>query len=168
MLHARELPPVGGDTVFANQYLAYEALSAGMRGLLDGLHAVHTSALVYGPRQGQYNIKDKDFLLTKREARGAEAVHPVARTHPETGRKALFVNDHFTLRLDGMTEEESAPLLGFLYEHAIRPEFTYRFRWTEGAIALWDNRCTLHSPVADFLAHRRHMYRVAIAGDRPV
>ena len=168
MLHAREVPPVGGDTLFANQYLAYENLSFGMRALLDGLRAVHGSALVYGAKQAQFNVKDGNLSTAKEEAAAAEATHPVVRTHPETGRKALFVNDHYTLRLAGMTAAESAPLLGYLFDHAIRPELTCRFRWTEGAVAFWDNRCTLHTAIADYLGQRRRMHRITIGGDRPV
>ena len=168
MLHARELPPMGGDTLFANQYLAYESLSDGMKALLDGMRAVHGSALVYGAKQAAFNVKDENLATAKETAAAAECVHPVIRTHPETGKKALFVNDHYTLRFAGMTEEESKPLLGFLFDHAIRPELTCRFRWSENAVAFWDNRCTLHTAVADYLGHRRRMHRITLQGDRPV
>jgi taurine dioxygenase len=168
-LHAQELPPVGGDTLWTNMYLAYETLSEGMRRLLDGLKAVHSAARAYGP-QGA--------IVTNEEARGMvirsgpealiEREHPVVRRHPETGRKALFINPVYTLRFAGMSADESAPLLKFLFQHATRPEFTCRFRWSERALALWDNRCTMHFAINDYLGHRRVMHRITIAGDRPV
>jgi taurine dioxygenase len=166
MLYAVEAPPVGGDTLFANQYLAYETLSAGMKTLLRGMQAVHGSARVYGAKADDYTYVDS-LKVDRKEAAKAESVHPVVCTHPETGRKALFVNDHYTLRLANMTEEESEPLLGFLFRHAVRPEFTCRFRWRNGSLAFWDNRCTLHTPVDDYFGRRRRMWRVTIAGDRP-
>ena len=166
--YAREVPAVGGDTLFANQYLAYDSLSAGLRATLDGLRAVHGSALVYGPRQAEFNVKDDRLAVDKATAAAAEHIHPVVRSHPETGRRALFVNDHYTLRFEGMTVDESRPLLGFLFAHAIRSEFTCRFRWTEGALAIWDNRCSLHCPIADYRGQRRRMHRITIAGDVPV
>ena len=175
VLYALEVPEVGGDTLFSNQYLAYEALSPGMRKLLGGLSAVHRAARVYGDSQTEMDPKwrlradRRDTLMVeKAEVQLAEAEHPVVRTHPETGRRALFVNDHFTLRFKGMTEQESAPLLDYLLRHAIRPEFTARFRWREGSIAFWDNRCTLHCPIADYHGQRRFMHRVVVRGDRPV
>lgn len=167
MLYGLEVPEHGGDTLFSNQYLAYEALSAGMKRLLDGLKAVHGSARVYGDKADDYTYV-QNLKVDRAEAAKSENVHPVVRTHPVTGRKALFVNDHYTLRLENMTEAESAPLLNFLFRHAIRPEFTCRFRWGQGSIAFWDNRCSLHTPIDDYFGKRRHMWRVTIAGDRPV
>jgi taurine dioxygenase len=168
-LHAQELPPIGGDTLWTNMYLAYETLSEGMRRLLAGLRAVHTAKRAYGP-QGA--------IVTDAEARGmvirsspealVEREHPVVRTHPGTGRKALFVNPVYTTRFAGMSVEESMPLLRFLYQHATRPEFTCRFRWSANALALWDNRCTMHFAINDYLGHRRVMHRITIAGERPV
>ena len=168
MLHAREVPPVGGDTLFANQYLAYESLSSGMRALLDGLRAVHGSALVYGAKQAQFNVKDESLSTAKEAAVAAEATHPVVRTHPETGRKALFVNRAYTRHFEGMTAEESAPLLEFLYDHGGRPELTCRWRWAPGTLAIWDNRCAMHYALNDYHGTRRVMHRVSIHGDRPV
>ena len=125
MLLAREVPPVGGDTMFANMYQAYETLSEGMREMLGGLRAVNCSAKADVTR-----TREDRVASSPGEARKSyEATHPVVRTHPETGRKALYVNTAHTLRFEGMTEEESAPLLSFLFAHQVKPEFTCRFRW---------------------------------------
>lgn len=165
MLVAREVPDHGGDTLFANMYLAYEALSDGMKKLLDGLVCISSSAKADVSRTREDRIRD-----SKRDDAKTlyEAAHPVVRTHPETGRKALYVNVAHALRFVDMTVEESAALLGFLFEHQTRPEFTCRFRWTAGALALWDNRCTLHNPVNDYHGQLRSMHRITLAGDRPV
>ena len=160
MLIAREVPPYGGDTLFASGYAAYEALSDGMRRLLDPLRAVNSSAKADVTKTREDRLKDDARKLY-------EAEHPVARTHPETGRRAPYVNIGHTTRFVGMTEEESAPLLHFLYHHQVRPEFTCRFSWEPGSIAFWDNRCVLHNPVNDYHGHRRVMHRVTLAGDRP-
>ena len=167
VLYALEVPSVGGDTLFSNQYLAYEALSPAMRTMLDGLYAVHSAERVYGDRQSEMDIKDEMVVVDPDMARAQRCDHPVIRTHPETGRRSLFVNDHYTMRFTDMTEQESAPLLKFLLNHAIRPEFTARFKWRNGSVAIWDNRCVLHCPVADYHGHRRHMHRVVITGERP-
>jgi len=165
MLIAREVPPVGGDTLFANQYLAYETLSDGMKRLLDGLVALNASAKADVTRTREDRLKDnknpqarKDYL----------AEHPVVRTHPETGRKALYVNVAHTLRFKDMSEEESAPILDFLFRHQIRPEFTCRFHREPGSIAFWDNRCAQHNPVNDYHGYRRLMHRITLKGDKPV
>lgn len=162
MLLAREIPPFGGDTLFANQYLAYESLSDGMKRLLLPLKAVNSSSKADVSRTREDRIKS-DGKMSKE----FEAEHPVVRTHPETGRKALYVNVAHTARFSGMTEEESAPLLQYLYSHQIKPEFTCRFSWRVGSIALWDNRCTQHNPVNDYHGHRRLMHRITLAGERP-
>ena len=167
ILYAKQVPALGGDTLFSNQYLAYESLSAAMRNVLDGMIGIHGSSRVYGDRQAEMDLKDKNIMVSKDQAQSAESEHPVVRTHPETGRRSLFVNDHYTLRFKGMTELESTPLLRFLLTHAIRPEFTCRFRWQKNSIAFWDNRCLLHNPVADYQGQRRSMHRVVITGDRP-
>jgi taurine dioxygenase len=164
MLIAREVPPYGGDTLFASGYAAYEALSEGMRRLLDPLRAVNSSAKADVTKTREDRLKDS----ARDDARKLyEAEHPVVRTHPETGRRALYVNVGHTTRFVGMTEEESAPLLNFLYQHQVRPEFTCRFSWEPGSISFWDNRCVLHNPVNDYHGHRRVMHRVTLAGDRP-
>jgi taurine dioxygenase len=164
MLIAREVPPVGGDTLFANQYLAYETLSDGMKRLLDGLVAVSASAKADVTRTREDRLKDsknpqgrKDYL----------AEHPVVRTHPETGRKTLYVNVAHTVRFKDMSEEESAPILDYLFRHQIRPEFTCRFHWEPGSIAFWDNRCAQHNPVNDYHGYRRLMHRITLKGDKP-
>jgi taurine dioxygenase len=162
MLLAREVPPYGGDTVFASQYLAYESLSAGMKALLSSLKAVNASSKANVTRTREDRVKEQGG-----SGKDYEAEHPVVRTHPETGRKALYVNTGHTVRFAGMTEEESAPLLEFLFQHQIRPEFTCRFSWRVGSLALWDNRCTQHNPVNDYHGHRRVMHRITLAGDRP-
>ncbi|HEY0525582.1 MAG TPA: TauD/TfdA family dioxygenase [Stellaceae bacterium] len=164
MLVAREVPPYGGDTLFANMYLAYETLSDGMKRLLDGLVAVNGSAKADVSRTREDRMRDGAKLDAKKEY---EAEHPVVRTHPETGRKALYVNTAHTVRFKGMTEEESAPILNYLYQHQVRPEFTCRFRWRAGSMVFWDNRCAQHNPVNDYHGFRRVMHRVTLAGDRP-
>jgi taurine dioxygenase len=163
MLLARELPPYGGDTEFANQYLAFESLSARLREVLEALSAVNSSAKADVSKTREDRIKTDG----KSDAHEYVAEHPVVRTHPETGRKALYVNVAHTARFCGMTEEESAPLLGFLFRHQVRAEFTCRLRWRPGSIAFWDNRCAQHNPVNDYHGHRRVMHRITLAGDRP-
>ena len=165
MLLARELPPAGGDTLFASMYLAYESLSEGMRRVLEGLTAINSSlkADASATREDRRGSDGRDDAPEVLEAR-----HPVVRTHPETGRRALFVNVGHTTRFSGMTEAESAPVLEFLFEHLRRPEFCCRFRWQPGSLALWDNRCVQHYPVNDYHGYRRVMHRITLKGDRPV
>jgi taurine dioxygenase len=167
ILFAIETPPYGGDTLFSSQTLAYEALSAGMKRLVGGLRAVHTDRLVAGPA-ARMNERRSTKVREDDAWRETINVHPVVRTHPETGRKCLFVNRSYTVAFEGMTEEESAPLLNYLMEHGHRPEFTCRFRWTDGAVAFWDNRCVKHLAIKDSGPFRRFMRRVQIAGDKPV
>ncbi len=164
LLQAQELPPYGGDTLFANQYLAYETLSEGMKGTLDGLVAVNSSAKadVTRTREDRRTDSGRDDAKT-----GYVSEHPVIRTHPETGRKALYVNIAHTVRFTTMTEEESAPILQYLHAHQVKPEFTCRFAWKPGSIAFWDNRCTLHNPVNDYHGFHRIMHRITLAGDTP-
>jgi taurine dioxygenase len=164
MLIARELPPKGGDTMFANTYLAYESLSAGMQHLLAGLRAVNSSKKADATRTREDRVRDM-----KRPDAKAEylAEHPVVRTHPETGRKALYVNVAHSVRFKGMSEAESAPLLDYLIRQQRREEFTCRFRWHVGSIAFWDNRCTQHNGVNDYHGYRRVMHRITLAGDTP-
>jgi taurine dioxygenase len=164
MLVAREVPPHGGDTLFANQYLAYETLSPGLRATLDGMIAISDSAKADVSRTREDRIKESPSQAAKQRYL---AEHPVVRTHPETGRKSLYINVAHTLHFKDMTEEESTPLLRFLHAHQVRPEFTCRFAWRPGSIALWDNRCALHNPINDYHGHRRVMHRVTLAGDRP-
>jgi len=164
MLIAREVPPRGGDTLFANTYLAYETLSDGMKRMLEGVIAVNHSAKADVTRTREDRIRDGGKAEVKKEF---ISEHPVVRTHPETGRKALYVNVGHTVRLKDMTEEESAPILNYLFQHQTRPEFTCRFNWRPGSIAFWDNRCVLHNPVNDYHGYRRVMHRVTLAGDKP-
>ena len=163
MLVAREVPPHGGDTMWANMYAAYEALSPGMQRLLTGLRAVNSSALADVSKTREDRIRDTGAD----DAREYVSEHPVVRTHPETGRKALYVNVAHTARFVDMTEEESRPLLRYLFEHAVRPEFTCRFRWQPGSLALWDNRCAMHNPINDYHGYTRRMHRITLAGDIP-
>jgi taurine dioxygenase len=163
LLVAREVPPVGGDTMFANMYAAHDALSPALQEVLGSLRAVHSSALADVSKTREDRIKDAGFG----EQREYVSEHPVVRTHPETGRKALYVNVAHTLRFAGWTEEESKPLLRFLFEHAVRPEFTCRFRWRVGSIAMWDNRCAMHNPINDYHGHTRTMHRITLAGEVP-
>jgi taurine dioxygenase len=164
MLLAVEVPPVGGDTLFANMYAAYETLSDGMKRLLDGLKAVNSSALADVTRTREDRIASNPG---KAKGEIFEAAHPVVRTHPETGRKALYVNCAHTVRFDGMSVEESAGLLNYLYAHQTKPELTCRFRWQVGSLAFWDNRSAQHNPINDYHGYRRRMYRITLAGDRP-
>lgn len=164
MLLAREVPPYGGDTLFASQYAAYEALSEGMRKLLDPLQAISSSAKADVSKTREDRIASDGRADARKDY---VATHPVVRTHPETGRKALYVNVAHTLRFEGMTEEESAPLLQYLHQHQVRPEFTCRFTWKPGSLAFWDNRCVQHNPVNDYHGHRRLMHRITLAGDTP-
>ncbi len=164
MLLAREVPPVGGDTLFANQYLAYETLSPGLRRLLDGLAALNSSAKADATRTREDRMK-KDGREDARSEYLAE--HPAVRTHPESGRKALYVNVAHTVRFKDMTEEESAPLLNYLFHHQVQPEFTCRFQWQVGSLAFWDNRCAQHNAVNDYHGYRRVMHRITLAGDKP-
>jgi taurine dioxygenase len=164
MLLAREIPPAGGDTLFANMYLAWDTLSGGMKDVLRTLKGVNSSAKADVTRTREDRIRTDGRGDAQKEY---EAEHPVARIHPETGRTALYVNTAHTVRFAGMTDEESAPLLDYLFQHQIRPEFTCRFVWQPGSIALWDNRCTQHYPVNDYHGHRRVMHRITLGGDKP-
>ncbi|MCA9192434.1 MAG: TauD/TfdA family dioxygenase [Planctomycetales bacterium] len=166
ILYAVDVPPYGGDTLFSNQYLAYETLSEGMKRMLDGMTAIHTARGPFAP-EGRSKNNWKNMQVVTSEKAYEEMEHPVIRTHPETGRKMLFVNKTFTVRFKDMTEQESAPLLDYLFRHASHERFTCRFRWTPGAVAFWDNRAVLHYALNDYTGYRREMYRVAIAGDRP-
>jgi alpha-ketoglutarate-dependent taurine dioxygenase len=169
ILYARELPPRGGDTLFANMYLAYETLSDGMKAMLNPLRAVCTAALrAQGNVNARERLADQTGKGQNRDTLDMEAEHPVIRTHPETGRKALYINRAHTSHFVSMTPEESRPILQFLFEHMSRPEFTCRYRWNVDAVALWDNRCSHHYALNDYQGYRRLMHRVTIEGDTPV
>jgi len=163
VLRAVQLPAHGGDTCWASMYAAWEALSPPLRAMLDGLDALHdiTGPLEKAVAQGHSSSTD----LAAVRAVWPPVAHPVARTHPATGRKCLYVNNNFTTAIVGMTPEESATLLPFLLRHVQRPDFQVRFRWEPGSVAFWDNRCTQHYAVPDYSGARRVMHRVAIAGE---
>jgi taurine dioxygenase len=164
ILHAIEVPPHGGDTCFANQYLAYDTLSDGMKRMLAGLRAVHSDRKVAGPQAGR-NAHRSTEVREDDAWRETVNTHPVVRTHPETGKRLLFVNHSYTVGFEGMTEAESRPLLDYLLDHGHRAEFTCRFRWETGSVAFWDNRSVKHLAIHDAGPHRRLMRRVQIAGD---
>jgi len=166
-LYSRESPAVGGDTIWSNQMLAYDALSPGMQQMLEKLTVMHSAKRSYGP-QGAYADDDlKSMRIKASDEALKEQAHPCIRSHPESGRDILFINWVYAIRFADQTEEESAPLLDFLNRHSQRPEFQIRFRWTEGTLALWDNRSTQHIAVNDYGGYRRVMDRVTIAGDTP-
>jgi len=155
ILAAQVLPEAGGDTMFANQYLAYATLSDGLQRLLRELRAVHGVAKLNTYSYGGLKVT------------AGQQSHPVVRIHPETGRQALYVNQLYTLGFEGMTEEESRGLLQFLLEQSHRAEFTYRHQWQPGDVIMWDNRCTVHSAVHDYGDAPRVMHRTSVAGDMP-
>ena len=165
MLIARELPPFGGDTLFASSYAAFEALSPGLQQTLRGLRAVNSSAKAAVTKTREDRLADS---ATDRAKAVLVSEHPVVRTHPETGRQALYINPGHTVRFAGWTEEESEPLLKYLFDFQVKPEFTCRFTWRLGSIALWDNRCVLHNPVNDYHGYQRLMHRITLKGDAPV
>ncbi len=146
IMHMVACPEVGGDTMWANQYLAYEQLSPPLRELVDGLHAVHNAA-----PHGKPEVM---------------SIHPVVRVHPETGRRSLLVNEHFTRRIAELSHDESAALLGYLVRWTVREQFTVRYRWSPGTVAMWDNRCTQHVVLNDFVGERV-IQRVTVLGDEP-
>src|ERR1700722_15922673 len=157
ILHIKEAPPVGGDTLFANMYAAYAELSPPMQRFLQSLTAVHDGGRNYQERQ----------TASSRDGEYPRAEHPVVRTHPVTGRNVLFVNRMFTTRIVQLKDAESQALLDFLYRHIERPEFHCRFRWQSDSVAFWDNRCVQHQALWDYYPHLRYGHRVTIAGDRP-
>jgi alpha-ketoglutarate-dependent taurine dioxygenase len=162
MLYALETPPHGGDTLFANQYLAYESLSERLKQLLAGLVGINSSTKAEVTRSREDRLREAGV-----QTKALTGEHPVVRTHPETGRKALYVNAGHTTQFKGFTLEESAPLLDFLFRHQVKAELTCRYRWEPGSLAFWDNRCTQHYPVNDYHGYRRIMHRVTLAGDTP-
>ena len=169
LLHALETPTHGGDTLFTSTRAAYDSLSAGMRTLVDGLTGVNSAALKYG---GGRSAKHKDIGGMKvhdtDSAGRYEAKHPIARRHPETGRKALYLSRSHTVRFTDMSEEESSPLIDWLQAHQTRPEFTCRVRWAPGTLVVWDNRCTQHNAINDYHGQRRRMRRLTVGAQSPV
>lgn len=168
LLHAHEVPLFGGDTVWANQYLAFQTLSSGLKRTLLGLSAVHSAGSAYGPG----GLLDRASSLTSMaiepsEEAFAEQVHPVVRRHPVTGLSALYVNPVYTTRFAGWSPAESNGLLDHLYRHATSENLTFRLRWEEGTLAIWDNRCTLHNALNDYSGVRREMFRTSVKGTPP-
>ena len=159
VLHLHTVPEHGGDTLFSSMYAAWDALSAPMKALLAPLEARHESAHLYDHLYGDETVR--------RRNEWPSAVHPVVRTHPETGRKALFVNSIFTRRILGVTESESRALLELLFEHVANPHFQCRFRWRRNSVAFWDNRCVQHHAMWDYFPETRSGTRVTVAGERP-
>jgi taurine dioxygenase len=164
LLVARELPPKGGDTMFASGYAAYEALSPGLQATLSSLKAANSSAKAEVTKTREDRVADS---ATEKANQPLVGEHPVIRTHPETGRRTLYVNPAHTTHFVGWTEKESQGLLDFLFAHQVKPEFTCRFSWQPGSIALWDNRCVLHNPINDYHGHKRLLHRITLKGDTP-
>jgi taurine dioxygenase len=160
MLQIHVLPEVGGDTLFANLYAAYDALSAPLKQMLTGLTARHESEHVYRGRYADRGVSDEGKVYPS-------ATHPVIRTHPETGRKALFVNRTFTTRIHELAGAESDAVLALLFNHCEQIDFQIRFRWEQNDVAFWDNRCVMHHAVWDYWPHERKGRRVTIKGERP-
>jgi taurine dioxygenase len=166
LLLCQEMPEIGGDTMWANMYLAYENLSDTMRGFLGGLKAIHDYSHAYDTYFA--HLKERPPLTPEQRAKTPPVVHPMVRTHPVTGRKALYVNPGFTTGIVGLPQEESQPILDFLFRHSTRPEFIYRHKWRVHDMIFWDNRCTMHYALSDYdFSVRRHMHRTTVAGDAP-
>ena len=169
LLHAWEVPDHGGDTVWSNQYLAYETLSDGLRATLDGLRAVHSAGMAYGTGGLLDQFKDyTSMAIAPSPEAYAEHVHPVVAVHPVSGRRALYVNPVYTTRFEGWTKEESAALLAHLHRNSVNENFTCRLRWSVHTLAIWDNRCTMHNALNDYSGVRREMYRTSVKGTAPV
>lgn len=166
LLYARDVPDCGGDTLFQNMYLAYDMLPDVLKEMIEGRKAYHSDRFLTS-RVAERNVGRSTQLRSDLEQKELLALHPMVRTHDETGRKALFVNYPFTWSIEGLSREESLPILTQLYAHCTRPEFTCRFRWRKGSLAFWDNRCTMHYACNDYPGKRREMHRMTIAGTRP-
>ena len=167
LLYALEVPPEGGDTLFANMYAVYEALSDEMKARIDGLKAVHRYAQIYELSRNAAGSA-RPPLTEEQKAKVPQVVHPVVRTHPETGRKALYVSPGLTVGIVDMDEEESRALLAELHRHSTRPEFVYRHIWRRHDVLFWDNRCTMHVATGYNPRYTRHMHRTTVKGGRPV
>ena len=164
MLYAIEVPEFGGDTEFSNQYLAYERLSNEMKIFLEKKKAFNISGKSEVTKTSSDVLKHSSLDLKNNKL---EAIHPVVRTHPETKKKSLYINQAHTTHFVGMSEEDSMPVLKYLFKHQINSEFTCRFKWKKGSVAIWDNRCTLHNPINDYHGSRRLMHRITFQGDKP-
>lgn len=161
MLQIHVLPESGGDTMFADSYAAWDALSDPLKAMLDGLNGIHESEHIYRGRYADRGMEDDGKVYPS-------ALHPIARTHPETGRKAIYINRGFTTGIDGLAPDESDAILAFLLEHAEKVEFQIRYRWEQNDMAFWDNRCVMHRALWDYWPAERKGNRVTIKGDRPV
>ncbi len=166
VLRAVQLPPLGGDTCWSSMYAAFDALSPRMQAMLDGLTALHDIIVPLEKAVAGGHSVSADLEAIRRA--WPPMAHPVVRRHPVTGRPALYVNNNFTTRILGISKQESDVLLPFLLQHVARPDFQVRFRWSPGAVVMWDNRVTQHYAVPDYTGHRRIMHRVTITGERPV
>ena len=164
-LYALELPPLGGDTIFCNMGTAYETLPQGIKDTIDELKAINTSGKAAVSKTRANRLADSGDSSAPEVFTNT---HPVIRTHPESGERTLYVNEAHTVRFDGWTEEDSEPLLNMLYQHARKPEFQCRFRWSSGSVVIWDNRSSHHYPVNDYHGYRRLLHRVSLKGSRPV
>jgi taurine dioxygenase len=170
LLYALQTPAYGGDTLYVNTAAAYAALSDGMKKLLGGLRGVASGGLKHRPqgiRAQQVNRNRGIQIINTENANDYEATHPVVRTHPDTGEKALYVSSLHTIRFEGMTEEESKPLIDWLNDHSTQPEFSCRVDWEPGQLTIWDNRCTMHYAVNDYHGNRRHMQRLIVGPETP-
>ena len=166
ILYAREVPTLGGDTLFSSMYAAYDALSVGMKKMLIGLRAEHSSRHAFGEEAYvDTDMEDLDGRLSNTDAATQDAVHPVIIRHPLSDRPALYVNGDFTVKFEGWSQQESQPLLNFLYQHARQNEFTCRFKWQKGSMAIWDNRATHHYAMNDYHGELRLMHRITIEGE---
>ena len=166
MLYGNIIPPVGGDTLFADQYAAWDALSAPMKALLQDKQAVHSARRGYA-KSGRYGEQDKGRSMAIRydDSAMATQLQPIARVHPETGRTALFVSPGYTIGIDGMADDEAVPLLKELFAHQAQPEFIYRHVWQQGTLLLWDNRSVVHAATGGYDGHRRLLHRITV-GER--
>jgi taurine dioxygenase len=169
ILRAAVIPPVGGDTLYSDACRAYDALDAATKAKLAPLRAVHSATRAYGPKSAYASELDQRSMpiIVSPEADKTYA-HPLVRTHPVTGRKALFISPVYTIGIEGMTREEADPMLGELYKHMLQDQFIYRHKWRAGMVVMWDNRCTMHNAEGGYDGHLRVMHRTTVAGERPV
>ena len=166
LLYALDVPPKGGDTLFANLQDAYESLSTGMQGSLSRLRALHSAVRSYGPDASLKNHLENMTITNEKKEPGFES-HPVIREHPVTGKPSLWINPTYTIRFEGMTDQESQPLLDYLNDLITEERFICRVNWKKNSLVMWDNRCTQHSASSDYKGHRREMWRITTAGDTP-
>lgn len=164
LLLGRIIPPVGGDTLYADQHAAYDALDDAMKERIDGLMGIHSARRGYAP-QGAYGQNDvgRSMSIVYSESALATQTHPIVRVHPETGRKALFVSPAYVIGIEGMDDDEARPLLMELYAHQGKPEFVYRHQWAEGMLTIWDNRAVVHAATAGYQGHRRLLHRITVS-----